>query len=69
MLESYTTADGDTVDLIAFKRFGTSVGVTEQIYAANLYLADYGPVLPAGLVIQVPVPVEQPRVELQRLWS
>lgn len=67
--ETYTTSDGDTVDLIAFNRFGTSTGTTEAIYAANLYLADLGPVLPAGVQIQIPVPLAQPVATSQRLWD
>jgi phage tail protein X len=67
--ETYTTVDGDTVDLIAFRRFGSSTGTTEAIYAANLYLADLGPVLPAGVVIQIPVPLAKPTATLKRLWD
>lgn len=67
--EVYTTVDGDSVDLIAFNRFGRSAGLTEDILAANPGLAQRGPVLPAGLQIRIPLPAQRDRVQSTRLWS
>lgn len=67
--EPYTTVDGDMVDAIAFKRFGASSGTAEAIYAANPGLAERGPILPAGVVINIPVPLVKPRVVADRLWD
>jgi phage tail protein X len=55
MAQQYRTSEGDTVDLIAWKYYGTQSGqVVEKLLAANAGLADRGPVLPAGLVITLP---------------
>lgn len=67
--ENYITQEGDTVDLIAFNRFGGSSGPTEAILDANAGLAARGPILPAGLTIRIPVPVAKDRVQSTRLWS
>jgi phage tail protein X len=68
--ESYTTADGDMVDAIAFRRFGTSRAHTERILDANPGLAAMGSVLPAGVVIRIPVPAVPDRKKTaQRLWD
>lgn len=72
VFEYYRTVDGDTVDLIAFRRFGTSSKTTESILDANAGLAARharDPKLPAGLVIRVPVPVKKDRRQSTRLWS
>lgn len=67
--ETYTTVDGDMVDDIAFGRFGRSEAAVEAIFAANPGLAARGPVLPAGVTIRIPLPVEKDRAEMARLWS
>ena len=69
LYEDYRCEQGDTVDLIAFKRFGTSSGTTESILDANPGLAAAGPVLAMGLVIRIPIPVKADRVEGINLWS
>lgn len=46
---------GDTVDFIVWKHYGTQEGLLlEQVLAANAGLADYGVVLPAGVIIDLP---------------
>lgn len=52
--ENYRCEQGDTVDLIAFKRFGSSSGTTESILDANPGLATAGPILPLGMMIRIP---------------
>ena len=51
---SYTSKDGDTVDLIAFNFYGRHVGTTELVLDGNPGLAAVGPVLSAGVVIKLP---------------
>jgi len=68
-LEEYRTEEGDMVDLIAYRRFGSSTGNTEAILDANPGLATYGPILPPGLIIKIPVPGEKPYEDIERLWS
>ena len=66
--ETYTTMDGDMVDLIAFNRFGDS-SATTAIYDANPGLAALGAKLPGGLTIRIPIPTVRDRQTLPRLWS
>jgi phage tail protein X len=66
--ENYLTQEGDTVDLIAFNRFGGSSGPTEAILDANPGLAAQA-ILPAGLTIRIPIPTQQDRRQSTRLWS
>jgi phage tail protein X len=55
MATEYVTKDGDTADLIAWNYYGTRDGlVTEQLLEANHGLADYGPLLPAGITVTLP---------------
>jgi len=55
MSDRYQTRDGDMVDEVASRYYGrTSGGEVEAIYAANYRLADLGPELPAGMVIELP---------------
>jgi len=60
--------EGDTVDQIAFTRFGRH-GMESAIYAANRGLAALGPVLPIGTPVIVPVPEVQDRATSDRLWG
>jgi len=55
MASSYQSKDGDLVDDIAYRFYGqTTGGEVEAVYAANNHLADYGPALPAGVIITLP---------------
>ena len=67
--ETYETKQGDMVDEIAFRRFGRSSEAVTAILDANPGLAARGPVLPAGLVIRIPPPVDKGRTEKKRIWS
>lgn len=54
-MSTYLTKDGDTVDYVAWKFYGRQSGrVVEQVLEANPGLADYGPELPLGLLIELP---------------
>lgn len=69
---TYRTVEGDVVDLIAFDHYGTSKGTIEAIYDANRGLADYGPILPGGIIITLPVVPAQARLKSRRviqLWD
>lgn len=55
MAFQYTSTDGDMVDEIAWRYYGTTAGgQVESVLAANPGLADYGPILPAGVTITLP---------------
>lgn len=67
----YTTRDGDSVDLICWRYYGSERGgTTEAVLEANTGLAGYGPILPAGLSITLPayaLPVKSEK--LINLWD
>lgn len=44
----------DTVDLICYRHYGYTAGITEQVLDTNPGLAARGPVLPAGVTITLP---------------
>lgn len=68
--QTYISSDGDTVDFVAWKHYGTLKGqITEQVLAANPGLADYGPILPAGVTITLPDVDKVSKVEGIKLWG
>jgi phage tail protein X len=67
---TYTTKDGDVVDAIAYQYYGTLDGrVVEQVLAANKGLADYGPILGAGIVIVLPAITKDSTNQAVKLWD
>lgn len=58
-METVVTQDGDMVDEIAHRHYGTHEGTTAAVLDANPGLAALGPVLPAGVTIILP-PIERP---------
>ena len=70
MAQQYMTSNGDTADYIAWKHYGTQDGrVVEQLVDANPRLADYGPVLPAGVMITLPDIQPAAAAQAVRLWD
>lgn len=70
MTTIYNTREGDTVDFIAWKFYGSTANqVVESVLAANRGLADHGPVLPAGLAITLPEVTEPAKSQGVRLWD
>lgn len=61
-----TTTDGDTIDEICHRHYGSTVPTTAVI-EANPHLLAYPVKLPAGLSITLPV-VEQTAQRHTRLW-
>lgn len=52
---TYSTKDGDTADLIAYLHYERTNGrIVEQLLEANQGLADQGPVLQAGIIVNLP---------------
>jgi phage tail protein X len=69
-MTTYTTRAGDTADYIAFKYYGASTPqAVEQLLAANPGLADRGPILPAGVSVNLPVIDTAAKAEGVRLWD
>lgn len=70
MAQRYKTRDGDTLDWIVWRHYGTTGGrALELVLEANPGLADHGPVLPAGLDILLPVLAAPGKVDGVRLWE
>lgn len=66
----YITRDGDTVDSIAWKFYGSTANkVVETVLDANRGLADYGPTLPAAIVIDLPDIDRPSKSQGIRLWD
>ncbi|WEK50300.1 MAG: tail protein X [Candidatus Kaistia colombiensis] len=62
-----------TIDLLVWRRFKRRTdGLVDRILMANPALAEAGPYLPIGTVVQIPIDAPTPgvaRVEAIRLWS
>lgn len=54
-MAKYTTRDGDMLDAICFHHYGHLNGTVERVLDANPGLCEQLAVLPAGLVIELPV--------------
>ena len=55
MATTYITKTGDMLDEIAKTYYGTLAGrIVEQVLDANTGLAEYGPILPHGVSINLP---------------
>ncbi|MEM5451900.1 tail protein X [Paraburkholderia guartelaensis] len=61
---------GDTVDVLCFRYLGRTKSVVEATLELNAGLADYGPVLPLGLAVDLPdAPNDQSTVQLVNLFD
>lgn len=68
-MTTYTTKDGDTVDYVCAKFYGsTGNGVVETVLLANPGLAEIGPELPGGTVITMPVISPKPK-QIKRIFG
>ncbi|KRR21720.1 tail protein X [Bradyrhizobium retamae] len=68
-MEQYTTMEGDTADLIAYRRYGVTHGATEAILRANPGLAAAGTKLPEGMTINLPAWSVKKELKTVRIWS
>lgn len=60
----------DTVDALCWRHHGRTAGVTEAVLEANPGLADYGPTLPQGLLVQMPeAQAAAPQRQMVNLWD
>lgn len=70
MANPVRTQQNDTVDALCWRHYGRTAGVTEAVLAANPGLADHGPVLPQGLVVNMPeVHASAPQRQMVNLWN
>ncbi|MFP4182779.1 MAG: tail protein X [Thiohalospira sp.] len=67
---TYRTTDGEMVDEICHRHYGRTRGVVEQVLEANPGLAARGPILPAGVRVELPEIVEEVTQEEVKLpWG
>ncbi len=70
MAATYITREGDTVDQIAWKFYGSTANrVVETVLEANRGLADHGPALPAGITIALPPLTASAAAQGVKLWD
>lgn len=71
MPQTYNTRDGDVVDHVAWRQYGACDAATlARVLDANPGLADYGAVLPAGVLITLPdIPRADTTVKPVQLWD
>jgi phage tail protein X len=67
-MAQYLTREGDMLDRICWKFYGRQSGAVEAVMEANPHLADRGPLLPAGIVIELPALAEPEDEPSGALW-
>jgi phage tail protein X len=66
----YITREGDTVDAICWRFYGSTANrVTEAVLEVNRGVADYGPILPAGIELALPEIDAPAKTRGVRLWD
>lgn len=70
MPQTYTTRQGETVDLVCSKFYGRTRDVTESVLATNPGLAALGTILPLGTQIVMPdIEARSAASKLISLWD
>lgn len=67
-MNRYRTKQGDMVDAICKAQYGTEAHLP-MVLDANPGLADLGPVLPVGLLVDLPEQPADPVRSVMRLWG
>ena len=66
---TYTTKDGDVLDAICWKYYGSTIGTVEKVLEANRHLAELESVFSAGVKIVLPDLTLEEEAENISLWS
>lgn len=66
---TYVTTDGDVLDAICFKYYGSTSGVVEKVLEANRHLAELDAIFNAGIKIVLPDLSQEEETESVKLWS
>jgi phage tail protein X len=66
---TYTTKDGDVLDLICWKYYGSTNGTVEKVLEANRHLANLDAVFAAGVKIILPDLTKTEEEKSVKLWS
>jgi len=66
----YRTKDGDVLDAICWKHYGSQNGVVEAVLEANPHLSDQGAILATGVIIELPeIEIVSQSENTVRLWD
>lgn len=68
-MDTVIAQQGDTLDLICYRHYGRTAGITETVLANNPGLADLGPVLPIGTRVNLPAQTTQATRPTLKLWD
>ncbi|HDV6325491.1 tail protein X [Burkholderia cenocepacia] len=68
MAKTLRTSDGDVLDTLCYRYYGTLQGTVEAVYDANPGLANQLQPFAAGVEILMP-DLDAPRVESIQLWT
>jgi phage tail protein X len=66
---TYVTKDGDVLDAICRKYYGSTSGIVEKVLEANRHLAELGSIFTAGIKIVLPDLSQEEETESVKLWS
>lgn len=66
---TYVTKDGDVLDAICWKYYGSTSGAVEKVLEANRHLAELGSIFAAGVKIILPDLTQEEETESVKLWS
>ncbi len=66
---TYVTKDGDVLDAICWKYYGSTTGVVEKVLEANRHLAELGSIFEANVKIVLPDLSQEEETESIKLWS
>lgn len=66
---TYVTKDGDVLDAICWKYYGSTTGIVEKVLEANRHLAELGAIFSAGVKIILPDLTLAEEAESVKLWS
>ena len=66
---TYVTKDGDVLDAICWKYYGSTTGMVEKVLEANRHLAELGSIFAAGVKIILPDLTQEEETESVKLWS
>lgn len=59
----------ETVEMLCYRYYGKTAGVTEAVLNANPGLADVGVFLPYGYAVEMPDRVPAPATDTLQLWD
>ncbi|MCS4266606.1 tail protein X [Serratia sp. BIGb0163] len=59
----------ETIEMICYRYYGKTAGVTEAVMDANPGIADFGVFLPYGYAVEMPDQVVAPANDTVQLWD